>query len=118
MNYRKYPQRYNNNNRDRRSNRDDGLLSRNSADVDARMPVLVNMTDKEMKDYKIKCLLDIISSDGDHRSAGATKISAIAELNKMQGHYAPSQTQNINLNIDIAEALELMEKVKEKERDF
>jgi hypothetical protein len=50
-------------------------------------------------------------------------LSAIAEANKMQGHYAPDKHQNINLNLnadaDIAKLKELTEEVvKAHEKEY
>jgi hypothetical protein len=67
----------------------------------------------EMRNYKIKKLLDIIERCGngeniydqngelntiyDNRSI----IAAISELNKMSGDYAPTKTESVNLNLDV-----------------
>jgi phage terminase small subunit len=47
-------------------------------------------------------------------------ISGISELNKMQGHYAPTKTEaiNVNLDIDILKAKELSEAIARKRKDY
>ena len=42
-------------------------------------------------------------------------ISAIAEANKMQGHYAPEKSVNLNLSGDLATAKDLMDRIKARE---
>ena len=47
-------------------------------------------------------------------------ISAISELNKMQGHYAPTQVQqtNLNLDVDVIKLKQINDLVNEKQKDY
>jgi len=49
-------------------------------------------------------------------------ISAIAETNRMQGHYAPDKHANLNYNIkgdsDVIGVKELIDEIKVRERDY
>lgn len=47
-------------------------------------------------DYKTNLLYGIAENNEDDR----IKISAVVELNKMEGHYAPEKSVNVNLGVD------------------
>ena len=61
--------------------------------------------------YKAQRLQAIIDSE---TSKDSDRISAIAELNKMQGHYAPTQNinHNLNANIDLKDIANVLERVR------
>lgn len=71
--------------------------------------------DIEWKFKKLKKIIDLCVPDEPDISSEinpSVAISAIAELNKMQGHYAPSKSENINHNSDESKVKELIEKYK------
>lgn len=78
-------------------------------------------------DYKIGKLKTIVErtipDDGFYGAADGYKtgISAIAELNKMQGHYAAEKRVNVNVNAEgnLEQLKEIMDGViKQNEREF
>lgn len=57
----------------------------------------------DYKAQKLKTIVDRAIPDEPYFGAGEhykTGISAIAELNKMQGHYAPNKNVNVNVNAE------------------
>lgn len=59
------------------------------------------------KEWKMRRLKEIAEGD-------KTPIAAIAELNKMQGHYAPTKTVNANINAGVEMQVEQVQKLVEK----
>jgi|15BtaG_2_1085339.scaffolds.fasta_scaffold00113_32 phage terminase small subunit len=61
-------------------------------------------------EWKIKKLIEIVEYEGDYDQHGnlrvdnRAKIAALAELNKMQGHYAPTST--VTIDVDNSEQLQ------------
>jgi phage terminase small subunit len=69
-------------------------------------------------DWKMKKLVGIVERTEEEKPNIA--ISGISEMNKMQGHYAPTQTQNVNLNLDfdVIKAKEINDLVAKKQKDY
>jgi phage terminase small subunit len=69
-------------------------------------------------DWKMGKLVNITERTEDGKPQVA--ISAISELNKMQGHYAPTQVQqtNLNLDLDVLKLKEINDLVNEKQKDY
>jgi hypothetical protein len=95
--------------------------------VDTLVMQYGNLTEKELtkfygwKIHKLVNLINICTPDctditKDDINANAT-ISAIAELNKMQGHYAAEKSINTNLNID-ADFQKVRELVEKNKKEF
>jgi hypothetical protein len=80
-------------------------------------------------EWKVKKLVELVElctpSDAEtHKETNpGSTISAISELNKMQGHYAPDRTVNANMNIESDPSIECVRETMEEiflswERDF
>jgi len=71
-------------------------------------------TPVDMFAWKLEKLVNIVNAnmppDGDNRAA----IAAIAELNKMEGHYAPTKSVRLDLkqNLDMKRMLEISRKIE------
>jgi hypothetical protein len=98
--------------------------------VKRRLTMRQNMLTHELEmdvDYKLKKLKKIIDThipDDANRAdqmKAATGIAAIAEANKMQGHYSAEKRENVNVNIDadIERVKSLVEDLTKKyQRDY
>ena len=80
-------------------------------------------------EWKVKKLVELVelctpSNAENHKDTNpGSTISAISELNKMQGHYAPDRSVNANMNIESDPAIECVRETMEEiflqwERDF
>jgi len=88
------------------------------------MPKYINVVTPEWKTTRLKHIVEkTIPLVDDEPSDYATGIKAIAELNKMQGHYAPTQNQNMNLNVnadadDVKAITERLDKLDRYKKDY
>jgi hypothetical protein len=80
-------------------------------------------------EWKVKKLVELVelctpANAESHKDTNpVSTISAISELNKMQGHYAPDRTVNANMNIESDPSIECVRETMEEiflqwERDF
>lgn len=71
----------------------------------------------EYKLDKLKTVVDQFIPDSDLKvNEVKVGISAIAELNRMQGHYAPDKSMNLNVNADAQATKELIERLESEHK--
>lgn len=75
----------------------------------------------DWKIFKLKRIVNFCVPDDEDKPVidGAVGVKAIAELNKMQGDYAPVRNENTNANINAdAEIKDMQELIKQHQRDY
>lgn len=95
----------------------------NVATPDWKVNKLVKVVERHIPD-ELPESVEMMGEDGKpvlrigNQPDARTGIAAIAELNKMQGHYAPTQNQNVNVNVsaDMKEAKEIAARLNSKNR--
>ena len=87
--------------------------------IEKEKQVLIQSYEDEREEKRI-LLWQIIKDKvyRDHPKYAMVAIKAIAELNKMQGHYAPIKMVNANFNLDSNDVDRIAEMVKSYEREF
>lgn len=82
----------------------------------------LKLYDQESFLWKIKKLREIINRamPSDSAKYSSSVITAISELNKMEGHYAPEKsiTFSASADLELKQAQKLLEKVAENKKDY